>query len=192
MYLRRPSFRSSPLSLFYNLAEYDINPLRRIAEEEGYQFTIEKRLASEIEKVAGRDPSIMLRFPSYERYKQIFHTLLYVEEVRMNVDIRQVLLQSRFYVLLTHFKYDLPRQMAFRDKSRGNLYRLLVPKLAEKRPSVLRGDYVHLRQSFNRNCLHKGPSLPSPSFACEYSQIHRVRSLRELGRYSSKFSPKFR
>jgi hypothetical protein len=36
------------------------------------------------------------------------------------------------------------------------MYKLKVPKLAEKRPSVLRGDYVQLKQSDNPDVVHKG------------------------------------
>eukprot|EP00026_Physarum_polycephalum_P002172 Phypoly_transcript_02177.p1 GENE.Phypoly_transcript_02177~~Phypoly_transcript_02177.p1 ORF type:complete len:653 (+),score=89.07 Phypoly_transcript_02177:845-2803(+) len=108
---------------------------------EGYAFSLEQRLKVELEAKVGNDPTILLRVPTIETYRHILHLLLFVEEVRMSLDIRQ---------------YDLHRQAAYKDMKGGRLFKLRVPKLAEKRPSVLRGDYVQVRQSDNPYCVHKG------------------------------------
>jgi hypothetical protein len=80
--------------LVFLLSLVDFNPLQYIAENEGYANSLEQKLKAEVEAKVGNDPTILLRVPTVEKYRQIFHTLLFVEEVRMSLDIRQVCLIS--------------------------------------------------------------------------------------------------
>jgi hypothetical protein len=61
-----------------------------------------------------------------DSYKKFFSTLLFIEEIQMNVDIRQYDTNAS----LVHF---------------NSYYILRVPGLAENRPSVLKGDSVFVR-----------------------------------------------
>ncbi|XP_030634044.1 putative helicase mov-10-B.1 [Chanos chanos] len=64
---------------------------------------------------------------SVKNYSKRFHLLLHLEEIQMEVDIT---------------KYDLSSQTMTPDPRNKKLLILQVPGVAEKRPSVLRGDYL--------------------------------------------------
>ncbi|KAF7668035.1 hypothetical protein LDENG_00036090 [Lucifuga dentata] len=69
-----------------------------------------------------------------ENYADRFHLLLHLEEIQMEVDIRN---------------YDLQNQSMTQDQGNKKLLILTVPGVAENRPSVLRGDC--LRASISEN-----------------------------------------
>ncbi|KAI3369856.1 hypothetical protein L3Q82_024666, partial [Scortum barcoo] len=65
-------------------------------------------------------------------YSHLFHLLLHLEEIQMEVDIR---------------KYDLQNQTMTPDKNNKKLLTIRVPGVAENRPSVLRGDCLRVSKS---------------------------------------------
>ncbi|KAF6019923.1 MOV10 [Bugula neritina] len=70
---------------------------------------------------------------TYKNYNQYFQTLIYLEEVQMAKDIRQYTIKRTTMVKdRKDYKAGVPR------------YRLPVPGLAERKPSVLRGDKLHV------------------------------------------------
>ncbi|KAL0489052.1 helicase mov-10-B [Acrasis kona] len=71
-----------------------------------------------------------------KNYAEIFHFLLYVEEIQMKVDIRE---------------YDQHESLVTTDYRRNLV--ITVPGLAESRPSVLRGDIVYISDG---SMVHKG------------------------------------
>ncbi len=78
----------------------------------------------------------------YATSAQIFHELINTEETRMRVDIRQYDLHGIYITM------------------ENGLYKIQVPGLAEKRPSVLRGDLVRakLHQSYD-DTMYPSPLL---------------------------------
>ncbi|KAL4226712.1 Helicase MOV-10 [Mactra antiquata] len=67
-------------------------------------------------------------------YQEYFHSLLYFEEVQMEVDIR---------------KYDMENVSMSVYSSNSRLLLLEVPGLSENRPSVLRGDWLYITKLDN-------------------------------------------
>ncbi|KAL3851912.1 hypothetical protein ACJMK2_015607 [Sinanodonta woodiana] len=63
-------------------------------------------------------------------YQKRFQTLMYIEEIQMEVDIR---------------KYDMKEVTMRESKDNKKLLLLKVPGLAENRPSVLKGDWLYVR-----------------------------------------------
>jgi hypothetical protein len=76
-----------------------------------------------------------------ENYVDGFRSLLYAEEVQLRIDIRH---------------YDQRETFVQHDKHNRHLYQIDVPGLAEKRPSVLRGDSIVCRFEDNPSILYKG------------------------------------
>lgn len=69
-------------------------------------------------------------------YRERFHLLLHLEEIQMEVDIK---------------KYDLYGQTMTQDILHKKLLVLKVPGVAENRPSVLRGDQLHVYLSGDKS-----------------------------------------
>ncbi|XP_060897686.1 putative helicase mov-10-B.2 [Labrus mixtus] len=65
-------------------------------------------------------------------YSRLFHLLLHLEEITMEVDSR---------------KYDLSDQTMTQDKSNKQQFKLCVPGVAENPPSVLKGDIIMVSNS---------------------------------------------
>lgn len=74
-----------------------------------------------------------------QNYAERFHLLLYLEEFKMNVDIRQ---------------YDKMGQVM--QKHAQSMFFLKVEGLAENRPSVLRGDTIYVCKAGDRSVRYEG------------------------------------
>jgi len=75
---------------------------------------------------------------SWKNYSEFFKTLLWIEEAQMRIDIKN---------------YDMERVTMER---RGRFYSLLIPGLAENRPSVLRGDTIKVSYDNNQGKCFAG------------------------------------
>uniref|UniRef100_A0A8C5MCQ5 RNA helicase n=1 Tax=Leptobrachium leishanense TaxID=445787 RepID=A0A8C5MCQ5_9ANUR len=96
------------------------------------QFLPPGRLRNEIK--AGMD--LLFSKLDFSNYGRRFSLLLHLEEIQMEVDIR---------------KYDRDNEEMTRDPRNKTLLILDVPGVAENRPSVLRGDHLHVEFSENKN-----------------------------------------
>ncbi|KAG8926685.1 hypothetical protein FRC01_008506 [Tulasnella sp. 417] len=102
-------------------------------------------------------------------YKDFWSALLYVEEHQMRTDIEEYDLVGVPLVQVQHEKLFYCKDISFGP------FALDVPGLAEKRPSVLVGDSVHLSLQRNPNQWYEG-------------RVHVVRE-REVGlRFHARFA----
>ncbi|XP_041969109.1 probable RNA helicase SDE3 isoform X2 [Aricia agestis] len=77
--------------------------------------------------------------PTQENYKKYFHNLLYWEEVIARINLR---------------KFNMSE---VKLETRGDYYYTLqVPGLAEKRPSLLRGDFLFIRPNEDKDIIFEG------------------------------------
>ena len=103
-------------------------------------------------------PSDLTSLLSLRNYTNFFQTLLWIEEAQMSIDIRN---------------YDMKNVGLER---RGRFYSLLIPGLAESRPSVLRGDTITLRMS----------NQPNKSFAGIVEMIECEKAILQFHRSFDK------
>ncbi|KTG43417.1 hypothetical protein cypCar_00007987 [Cyprinus carpio] len=101
-----------------------------------------------------------------KNYTERFHLLLHLEEIQMEVDIK---------------KYDLYSKTMTLDKSNKKLLILIVPGVAENRPSVLRGDTLNV-------CLSEDRNQPITVYQ---GYVHRVELDRVKLGFSKKLLQKF-
>ncbi|PFX21336.1 putative helicase MOV-10 [Stylophora pistillata] len=100
--------------------------------------------------------------PQMPEYSQKFASLLHIEELQMEVDIRH---------------YDM-EDVVLTPSTQGGFLILKVPGLAENRPSVVRGDQILVRMKDNKGQLEKE----------EYQGFVHILGLNDV---HLKFSPKF-
>jgi helicase MOV-10 len=77
---------------------------------------------------------------TWKSYRHIFKYLLWLEELQMKIDIRQ---------------YDLTGTRFYHEERFG-WTKIYVPTLAEKRPSILRGDSIYVNATHDQGCVHHG------------------------------------
>ncbi|OCT91583.1 hypothetical protein XELAEV_18014642mg [Xenopus laevis] len=99
----------------------------------------------------------------FNNYNKRFHLLLYLEEIQMEIDIRQ---------------YDQKDYTMEVDPDNRRLLTLKVPGLAENRPSVLRGDHLFATYSDERG---------KPGIISYKGYVHGVEMERVKLGFSSKF-----
>ncbi len=103
-------------------------------------YLINAELTSLIAKSLG-DPKPLGQFCQASSYSLYFQHLLWIEEMQMRLDIRE---------------YDMKRVQIMQDTGyNSNLCIIEVPGLAEKRPSVMRGDAVFVAASHEANNTSK-------------------------------------
>lgn len=100
--------------------------------------------------------------PQLQEYSQKFASLLYIEELQMEVDIRH---------------YDM-EDVFLNPSTQGGFLVLKVPGLAENRPSVVRGDQILVRIKDSKGQPEKE----------EYQGFVHILGLNDV---HLKFSPKF-
>lgn len=150
-----PPRPDSKLHLIVPLKGYDIPFSLRLAVNQG---KLDEKLLGLLES------EVTMSMP---QYSQKFSTLLHIEELQMEVDIRH---------------YDMEdATLAPDDQRRGHLA-LKIPGLAEGRPSVIKGDQVFVRMKDSEGVLED----------IEYSGfVHVVRLNDVLLKFSPKFHEKY-
>lgn len=126
-----------------NVNEMDYFNIPKHLEKRIYANDIEEDLEDGLALLQSNAPDV-----SFSRYAKHLQTLLWVEELQLKRDL------SKFHMLGRN------TSLSRRPAARGLLW-LSVPGLAEKRPSILRGDLVEIPSIWpNDRRTHGDPSRP--------------------------------
>lgn len=132
---RLAKYEFDELKLVLGLKPYDVPMTLRTLTNHGLKpfVGMSEKLNKELKKLLESFEKPL----SAKNYKR-FQTLLYLEEIQMEVDMR---------------KYDMDDACMKIAKDNRQFFSLVIPGLAEQRPSILKGDclYVEKKSSTDRN-----------------------------------------